>query len=202
MLVGRWPSGAPLMRAPREDKPKLAGDELANNHFLYEDDTRRSALTALPGYRGDRFAAARADVLGEVCPHFAHIRKVNPRDAGTDLGTPADSLLRLMLRRGIPFGPPLAGVAKPSAALVKSERGLMFIAYAATIEDQFEFITRRWVNSALHPRFGGHDPIIGRRGHVDLPGGERLALDREWVTATGGGYFFAPPVSAVAEVLG
>ena len=43
----------------------------------------------------------------------------------------------------------------------------MFVAFAATIEDQFEFITRKWVNSTLHPRGGGHDPIIGqadRRG--------------------------------------
>jgi deferrochelatase/peroxidase EfeB len=121
-------------------------------------------------------------VLGKVCPHFAHIRKVNPRDAGTDMGTPADTLLRLLLRRGIPFGPPLIGGGDPHA-----ERGLVFVGYSATIEDQFEFITRRWVNSALHPRFGGRDPIIG--------------ADRPWVTPTGGGYFFAPPLSAIADVL-
>jgi hypothetical protein len=39
----------------------------------------------------------------------------------------------------------------------RAERGLLFLAFAATIEDQFEFITRRWVNSALRPR-GGRDP--------------------------------------------
>jgi Dyp-type peroxidase family len=184
-LVGRWPSGAPIMRSPGADDPALAGDEFANNHFLFEDDTRPSVLQPIPGYGGDRFPAARADVLGEVCPHFAHIRKVNPRDAGTDMGTPADSLLRLMLRRGIPFGPPVIGVEDPP---LREERGLMFVAFAATIEDQFEFVTRRWANSRLHPRFGGRDPLIG--------------LDREFVTPTGGGYFFAPPVSAIAEVLG
>jgi len=42
MLVGRWPSGAPLMRAPAADDPALAGDEWANNHFIYDDDTRPS----------------------------------------------------------------------------------------------------------------------------------------------------------------
>jgi Dyp-type peroxidase family len=183
-LVGRWPSGAPVMRSPDADNPALGGDEFANNHFLYEDDTRPSVLQPIPGYGGDHYAAARADVLGGACPHFAHIRKVNPRDAGTDMGTPADSLLRLMLRRGIPFGPPAVGVEQPS----NEERGLLFVAFAATIEDQFEFITRRWANSALHPRFGGRDPIIG--------------LDREFVTPTGGGYFFAPPISAIADVLG
>ena len=184
-LVGRWPSGAPVMRVPDTDDPALGGDEFANNHFLFEDDTRPSVLQPIGGYGGDRYAAARADVLGKVCPHSAHIRKVNPRDAGTDMGTPADSLLRLMLRRGIPYGPPVIGVENPP---LEQERGLIFVGFAATIEDQFEFITRRWINSALHPRFGGRDPIIG--------------ADREWVTPTGGGYFFAPPVSAIAGVLG
>jgi Dyp-type peroxidase family len=181
-LVGRWPSGAPLSRAPESDDPALGGDELVNNHFLFEDDTRPSVLRPIPGWGGDRAPQARGDVFGTTCPHFAHIRKVNPRDAGTDMGTPADTLLRLILRRGIPFGPPLIGGDDPGA-----ERGLLFAAYAATIEDQFEFLIRRWVNSELHPRFGGRDPVIG--------------ADRPWVTPTGGGYFFAPPVSAVADVL-
>jgi hypothetical protein len=167
---------------------------------LFEDPTRPSVLAPLPGYAGDRYPAAVAG----ACPAAAHIRKVNPRDGGTDLGTPADTLLRLLLRRGIPYGPPLAGVQAPSDALVRRDRGLIFIGYAATIEAQFEFIMRRWVNSKLHPRFGGHDPLIGQsaRGRfIDLPSG-RVALDGQWVRPTGGGYFFAPPVSAVAEVLG
>ena len=45
---------------------------------------------------------------------------------------------------------------------MRQERGLMFICYGATIEDQFEFLTRRWVNSTMQPNFGGHDPIIGQ----------------------------------------
>jgi Dyp-type peroxidase family len=200
-LVGRWPSGAPLLRAANED-PGLGGDEFANNHFLFEDATRPSSL-ALEGYAGDGYPPAQGDVFGAVCPHFAHIRKVNPRDGGTDLGTPADSLLRLMLRRGIPFGPHVAGVANPTRTLLQRERGLMFVAFAATIEDQFEFITRKWANSPLHPRGGGHDPIMGqadRRGdRTRTTGGMTLAS--EWVAPTGGGYFFAPPISAIGHVL-
>jgi hypothetical protein len=39
-----------------------------------------------------------------------------------------------------------------------------------------------------------------RSFEVRTPSGEtkRFVLDREWVTATGGGYFFAPAISAVS----
>ena len=122
-LVGRWPSGAPLMRTPHADNPALAADPWANNHFVYDDDTRPSRLQPIPGYGGDAHPQAAADVLGRVCPHFAHIRKVNPRDAATDLGKPHDTLIRAILRRGIPFGRPVAGVKKPSKALLNERAG-------------------------------------------------------------------------------
>ena len=198
MLVGRWPSGAPLMRTPTADAPMLAADDLANNHFLFDDDTRPSNLIPIPGYGGDAHPQARADVLGRVCPHFAHIRKVNPRDSVTDLGKTGDTLLRMLLRRGITFGPPLIGVARPSPRLVRQERGLMFVSYQGLIEDQFEFLIRRWSNSSIQPNFGGHDPVIGQRQaygsrerFIDVPKGSgsvRISITKEWVIPTGGGY--------------
>ncbi|MDM0109061.1 Dyp-type peroxidase [Variovorax sp. J22R24] len=211
-LVGRWPSGAPVMRTPASDNATLAGDEWANNHFIYNDPTRPIPLRPIPGYTGDGFAQAGADMLGLVCPHFAHIRKSNPRDIATDLGKPADTLMRFLLRRGIPFGPAIAGVKRPPSKLLEAERGLMFISYGATIEQQFEFLTRRWVNSPVQPNFGGHDPVIGQhdvRGvrdrFIDMPlpsgGSQRVQLCDEWVVATGGGYFFSPPIEAIAGVL-
>jgi Dyp-type peroxidase family len=212
MLVGRWQSGAPVLRSSTADDPALGGDDWANNHFLFDDDTRPARLRPVPNYPGDSFPQAKADMLGSVCPHFAHIRKANTRDSATDLGKTADSLTRMILRRGIAFGPPVTGVTDPPAELYDQERGLMFVCYGSTIEDQFEFLCRRWANSPIQPNSGGHDPIIGQRDAggdrtrwIDFPtatGPVRVHLTREWVIPTGGGYFFAPPIGALLDPLG
>jgi Dyp-type peroxidase family len=54
-IVGRWPSGAPLVLAPDRDRPDLGG----RNDFQYH----------------------AADPQGLACPIGSHIRRVNPRDA-------------------------------------------------------------------------------------------------------------------------
>lgn len=215
MMVGRWPSGAPLMRVGAEDEvaAALAGDQFADNHFLFDDPTRPVTLRPIKGYGGDHFPQAKGDVLGRVCPHFAHIRKTNPRDSTSELGKPQDNLMRMVLRRGIAYGDPLVGVEHPSQELVDADRGLMFLCFGSSIEDQFEFLTRRWANNAVQPNAGGHDPVIGqadRRGdrerYVEVPVGDdppvRVAIARDFVWPTGGGYFFAPPIPALTDVLG
>ena len=83
-MVGRWPSGAPLVKAPDQDVPALGDD----NDFTYRDD--------LPG---------------TACPIGAHIRRANPRDSlpsgfATSLAT---SGLHRLLRRARSYGPAAGG---------------------------------------------------------------------------------------------
>lgn len=204
LLVGRWPSGAPLVRTPLTDDPALGADDFAVNDFSYL--TAEPACPLRPGvHPPDRFPATIADPQGRLCAHAAHIRKVNPRDQATDLGGARTTLHRRLLRRGLPFGPPLTTTVDDEV-----DRGLLFASYQASIEDQFEFVSQNWVNRTNRPSAdpGGHDLILGQAAAA--PGRRRVTylLDAagdpveittatEWVTPTGGGYFFAPSISAL-----
>lgn len=201
MLVGRWRSGAPIIRTPLKDDPDLGAKSPANNAFGY-------AANFDPM---DGFGPVLDDSLAEICPAAAHVRKVNPRDMGTDQGDPTHTLVRRILRRGIPYGPPLQIGAKDDPD--RAERGLLFISYQASISEQFEFLISNWANDvskpfALGPPTGsGHDLILGQVGNAHerfcLVGEtmERVTTSDRFVTTTGGGYFFAPSKTALERVL-
>jgi deferrochelatase/peroxidase EfeB len=146
------------------------------------------------------------------CPHFAHIRKVNPRTAATQGN--------LMIRRGMTYGIRKDASFDPNDASklvledeVESEDlpsggvGLLFQSYQADIRNQFE-TTQGWANSI---RDGGLDPVIGQApaaiedwplvyGGVGPGKTEKLDFykrtngggDGPYVKLLGGGYFFAP----------
>ncbi len=211
-IVGRWPSGAPVNRVPKTDDPNLGGQSLANNHFRFDSDASAIALNS--GYI-DKFPQSKADPAGIACPWAAHIRKVNTRDSGSDTGGRDSTYARRLLRIGVPFGKPLKDrYADIQDDPEKGERGLLFLSIQSSIDDQFEFLTSRWMGDPSRPKMpSGHDMLVGQN---DAPGEDRVrrclifgsglqqasvATNAQWIVPTGGGYFFVPSLTALREVL-
>ncbi len=173
-LVGRWPSGAKL-----EDP-------------IAESDHGTAAPTE---YTAAEFAA---DPAAKRVPGFAHVRKAHPHGAN------AGGLHHRLLRRGIPYGPPLPpadGDGPPPDD--GRDRGLLFLAYQADLGGQYELV-QRWLNDRNLPAGGtGQDAVAGQgedparlvlRSSNALPS---IFDMHHYVAMTGGGYFFMPSITAV-----
>jgi Dyp-type peroxidase family len=189
-MVGRWPSGAPLVESPTEDDPARA----TANSFGYH----------------------KSDPQGLRCPLGAHIRRSNPRDSldpapGTAASLAVNATHRL-LRRGRTYGPPLSTSFDPDEILQADEgeeRGIHFICINANITRQFEFVQRSWINNS---QFDGlldeTDPLLGTRrlpsgrptDNFSIPGcpvRQRISGLPTFVVVRGGAYFFLPSLSAI-----
>lgn len=177
--VGRWPNGAPLVRAPERDDPRWSDD----NNFDYRDDRE-----------------------GFKCPIGAHIRKANPRDSlepGREESLKATRRRRI-LRRGRAYGEPLARFEEEPE---RKERGLFFICLNTNIRRQFEFIQQSWLNNEKFGRlYEDQDPIVGDQtpgvgATFTIPARplrRRLVGLERFVQVRGGEYFFLPSRSALA----
>src|SRR6266853_3678079 len=217
-IVGRWPSGAPFSRVQDHDDPALGEEgELFNNHFRYDADTCPVRLK-----RGfvDKYPQAKADPVGLTCPMTAHIRKVNTRDGANDTGGTLGTYTRRIIRRGLPFGSPLVEGFDDEQVKLKEpdpengNRGLLFLGYVGSLEDQYEFLQNRWMANRSAPRSpGGDDIMIGLNGNVGQERvrqgvvfgsnlkAETIATNLPWLVPTGGGYYFTPSISAIRDVL-
>lgn len=216
-FVGRWRSGAPVMRTGNpdptkndRDNPGLAADDNANNNFEFQEETAQlepsdakgpfDSTDEDPRHPGTLFPPAPDDKQGRLCPFTGHVRKAYPRDdisTDTPPNIPPNLLnenttqTHRMLRRGIPYGkasdstpahprPDARDRRPPRGAGLEEDRGLVFVAYETSLVDQFEFVTRAWVNNpgfkeASQPQDaatqpGGHDPIIGQNNDPNAQG--------------------------------
>ncbi|WP_313601783.1 hypothetical protein [Rhizobium sp.] len=143
---------------------------------------------------------------GPKCPFRAHIRKTNPRTPGSNFVRS-----RIMARRGITYG---ERAPRPEGAdFAEDDRptggvGLLFMAYMADINEQFEFTQSAWANNPGFPEENvGIDVVIGQSPNA--PTDEQNKWPDEWrvppnvatfdfqqsVTLMGGEYFFAPSIS-------
>ncbi|MDQ6751150.1 MAG: Dyp-type peroxidase [Actinomycetota bacterium] len=174
-LVGRWKDGTPLERSPERPDAALAEDPQRNNAFDYRgaDDGRR-------------------------CPVGAHIRRVNPRN-----GVPFEGKLvnrHRMIRRGIPYGPPLAP-GEPDDE--RTDRGIVFMCLQASLARQFEFVQSQWINDGNLFRLGDdRDPLLGAHdgtGKMTVQGSPPFLMGplSRVVTVRGGEYFFVPGLNGL-----
>lgn len=191
-MVGRWPSGKPLVKSPHADPGGISDD----NDFMY-------------------FGNGDAD--GLKCPIGSHLRRSNPRDSldphpGTDRSIEVGKRHRI-IRRGRAYGPPAAASMDPAEIIGQRDdhvdRGLHFICFNTQLGRQFEFIQHTWVNGTkFDGMYDDDDPIAGDRGSSDVLRGGTFSTQQEpvrkritglprFVTTVGGAYFFMPSVSAV-----
>lgn len=216
-LLGRWPGGAPVLRADHDDHA-LGSAPCAYNDFQF----MRAGAPLAAGTAGDCGPLAPpsiADPRGEVCPFSAHIRKANPRDdEGASPSMRAalssdDNRGRVIFRRSLPYGDASPSTFDaPVADGPGDDRGLVFLCYQSSIVEQFEFIQRGLVQDPDAPRpDSGHDALIGQGSGASprrfslgkLPDGRSVACNGvpAWVTTRGGGYFFAPSISALKAMM-
>lgn len=204
-MVGRWPNGVPLVKAPTA--------------------TEAEAFATLSAKALDDFAYHQQDEAGHRCPLGAHIRRANPRDSlapepGSQKSIDFSNRHRL-LRRGRPYGEPVCApldvkhileTLMGHASLPTGERGLHFMCLGANIQRQFEFVQYTW---CTNPNFNGlyndPDPLIGDRcphGKVqDKFTMQHPFIRREvsgmpnFIKTRGGAYFFLPGKRALRYML-
>jgi deferrochelatase/peroxidase EfeB len=199
----------------------LARDEILTRMMGRYPDGRAAVAPTAPKINDFHY---RGDPDGSLCPFHAHIRRANPRiDPAHPVDPPALPLggrqPRLM-RRGMSYGAPyqlptdLTQPAQPDGV----ERGLVFMAYNASISEQFE-VVQRWISGGNSA--GGHsrqsDPFLGvpdwneARGYRFEAQGQphRIALDaapalyaepQPLVRLEWGMYAFTPSLRTLARL--
>jgi len=179
-IVGRWKSGASLVRAPLDPGTTGPYDPVEDNDFLYVAD----------------------DPDGRACPLGAHVRRSNPRDIGG-----RDEVRRhRILRRSLSYGGRLLTPEEPSDGRA---RGMLFMALCARIDVQFEVIQSEWLNSGAFlgqtglrkcPLTGANDGDVSDQ-FVPAGGGAPVTRMPRFVTTRGGDYFFMPGLEGLKYIV-
>ena len=177
-MFGRWRSGAPLVLSPERDDAALGADPARNNGFDFSGDPR-----------------------GLVCPHAAHMRRLNPRDSALTILT--DVNIHRIIRRSSTFGPKWSRDVTP-ADDAKGDRGIFFIFISARAYDTIEFFQQEWINRGNFIDLGEErDPVVGLHEAPgtftipDTPVRRRVDGVTTFNRLRGGEYLFMPSLSAL-----
>lgn len=156
--------------------------------------TRDGEPLAKPG--GGAGFSYDEDPYGSRCPIGAHVRRASPRDTGE--------------RRLLRFSMPYVRTRKDASGNTKTRYGLYFVAVNASIDEQFEFVQKVWINGQAGTLRGATDPIATtqlRTGHMciegDVSAGRPPVILKNvpaFVTCHGGQYYFVPGVAGLARL--
>ena len=195
-MCGRWRNGVPLALSPDTDSPAggISPERLNDFEYVNTDGS--------------------GDPKGTRCPVGAHIRRVNPRGqpvAGQGVPGGSNNSHRL-IRRGLPYGPSY----DPAESYDGIDRGMLFHFINSSIENQYEFVLRRWANDSefagavrLHPR--SRDPLIGTQDPAEsifvMPetsAGPRIDVRglSSFITTKAAAYLFLPSITAIKFIAG
>jgi deferrochelatase/peroxidase EfeB len=190
-ICGRWRNGVPLALSPDTDSPPggIPPEQLNNFEYVNADGS--------------------GDPRGLHCPVGAHMRRINPRGqpvAGQGHPGGSNNTHRL-IRRGLPYGL----VYDPTQPYDGIARGLLGYFINASIENQYEFVLRQWVNDSafagavrLHPQ--AKDPLIGTQDPTasifvmpQATGAPPITITgfSSFTTTKAAAYCFLPSITAV-----
>lgn len=177
-MFGRWRSGAPLILAPDHDDEALGADRSRNNDFNFAEDPK-----------------------GLVCPHSAHMRRLNPRDSQLTILT--DVNIHRIIRRSSTFGPKWTPDVT-AADDAKDDRGIFFIFISARAYDTIEFLQQEWINRGNFIDLGTEkDPIVALHEEPGTftipqePARKRVNGVTTFNRLMGGEYLFMPSLTAL-----
>ena len=181
-LMGRWRDGTPLALSPDRPDPAMT----TSNDFGY----------------------VTHDPDGRRCPFSSHIRVVNPRDTPLDPAV-VDGVPRV-LRRGMPYGPPLEGEIDDGV-----DRGIVGIFLCADLRLQIYTLTRWIKRNSFSPVYDSNrrvqDAVAANRAvpgcsrdfSVPLSGGIATVEDLpDFVHTKGTAFLLYPSRAMLATISG
>ena len=183
-MMGRWQSGAPVVKYPDKDPGGYSDD----NNFGYLE----------------------LDKDGTKCPFGSHLRRSNPRDNFEDDGAKESWRLtrrHRIIRRARLYGDPYEG--SPTNLTPNGEVGLLFLCFNADISRQFEFIQYTWANfPKFKELYNDPDPITGVRETPDHGQEQNFTIQdkpvsrvvkdlKRFIYIRGGAYFFFPSITTI-----